>query len=114
MQGMNRKDGKPLSNTDHIRQSVNDILSTPLGSRVMLPGYGSNLHRLVDHPEDTMTSIRIVMSTAVAIARWEPRIAVNSIEVLNVSPGKVAMTLRATDTENQRAILLENIQLEYH
>jgi phage baseplate assembly protein W len=111
MQGMNRDTGKPLSGTDHIRQSVQDILSTPLGTRVMLPGYGSNLQRLVDNPADQVTAIRAVMATAVALARWEPRITVNSINVLKAGEGEISLTVRATDTENQRTILLENIRL---
>lgn len=108
---MNRETGKPLSATDHIRQSVQDILSTPLGSRVMLPGYGSNLLRLVDHPADHVTAVRVVMATAVAIARWEPRVTINTIEVLKAGEGQIMVTIRATDTENQRAVLLENIKL---
>lgn len=108
---MNQETGKPLSATDHIRQSVQDILSTPLGSRVMLPGYGSNLLRLVDHPADHVTAVRVVMATAVAIARWEPRVTINTIEVLKAGEGQIIVTIRATDTENQRAVLLENIKL---
>jgi phage baseplate assembly protein W len=111
MQGMNRETGKPLSATDHIRQSVQDILSTPLGSRVMLPGYGSNLLRLVDHPADHVTAVRVVMATAVAIARWEPRVTINTIAVLKAGEGQIIVTIRATDTEDQRAVLLENIKL---
>ena len=111
MQGMNRDTGKPLSATDHIRQSVDDILSTPLGTRVMLPGYGSNLIRLIDHPADHVTAIRVVMATAVAIARWEPRITINSVNVLKAGEGEITITIKATDTENQRAIVLENIRL---
>lgn len=108
---MNRETGKPLSATDHIRQSVQDILSTPLGSRVMLPGYGSNLLRLVDHPADHVTAVRVVMATAVAIARWEPRVTINTIAVLKAGEGQIIVTIRATDTEDQRAVLLENIKL---
>ncbi|MED7790453.1 GPW/gp25 family protein [Klebsiella aerogenes] len=111
MQGMNRDTGKPLSGTDHIRQSVMDILTTPLGTRVMLPLYGSNLQRLVDHPDNGVTAIRVVMAAAVALARWEPRIAVSSIEVLSAGAGKIEITIRATDIENQRGILLENLLL---
>ncbi|MDY3572310.1 GPW/gp25 family protein [Enterobacter hormaechei] len=111
MQGMDRNTGKPLSGTDHIRQSVQDILSTPVGSRVMLPGYGSNLIHLVDHPTDRTTTIRVVMAAAGALARWEPRIVVNSIDVLQAGGGVIRLSIHATDVENQRAILLENIEL---
>lgn len=108
---MNRTDGKPLSGTEHIRQSVQDILATPLGSRVMLPGYGSGLHKLVDHPESSVTAVRVVMATALALSRWEPRITVNSIDVVKAGNGTIIESIRATDIENQRAIFLENIRL---
>lgn len=109
MQGMNRDTGQPLSGIDHIRQSVTDILTTPLGSRVMLDTYGSDLPDLVDNPSDTVTQIRIVMATAVALARWEPRIRVNSVNVAETSPGRIALTIAATDVENERAVLLEDV-----
>lgn len=111
MQGMNRDTGKPLSATDHIRQSVQDILSTPIGTRVMRPLYGSNLQRLVDHPDDQVTAIRVVMAVAGALSRWEPRISVSSIEVLKVGGGEITISVRAVDVENQRAVYLENIRL---
>ena len=109
MQGMNRDTGQPLSGIDHIRQSVTDILTTPLGSRVMLETYGSDLPDLVDNPSDMVTQIRIVMATAVALARWEPRIRVNSVNVSETSPGHIALTIAATDVENERAVLLEDV-----
>ncbi|MEZ2600751.1 GPW/gp25 family protein [Kluyvera intermedia] len=109
MQGMDRKSGKPLSGIDHIRQSVQDILSTPTGTRVELPLYGSNLIHLVDHPTDRTTTIRVVMAAAGALARWEPRIVVNTIDVLQAGGGAILLSIHATDVENQRAILLEDI-----
>lgn len=111
MQGMNRNTGQPLSGIDHIRQSVNDILTTPLGSRVMLETYGSDLPDLVDNPSDTVTQIRVVMATAVALARWEPRIRVNSVKVAAPTPGKIALTISATDVETERTVLLEDVGL---
>ena len=42
MIGMDRRTGLPLSGIEHLRQSIEDILTTPLGSRRMLPEYGSN------------------------------------------------------------------------
>ena len=49
--GMSRTTGKPLSDEDHLRQSIRDILSTRIGTRVMLRDYGSNIPRMVDLPE---------------------------------------------------------------
>lgn len=54
MNGVNSWTGKRLSGTDHLRQSISDILSTPVGSRVLVRDYGSNLFSLVDNPEMTL------------------------------------------------------------
>ncbi len=46
--GMNSHTGLSISEADHIRQSVRDILLTPVGSRVMRREYGSLLSALID------------------------------------------------------------------
>ena len=50
MKGMSRKTGKYLNDLEHLKQSIVDILTTPVGSRVMRREYGSNLFYLVDRP----------------------------------------------------------------
>ena len=59
MNGVNSRTGKRLSGSDHLRQSVSDILSTPLGSRVLVRDYGSDLFSLVDNPRDDLTRLRV-------------------------------------------------------
>jgi len=68
-----------LSNTDDIESSLEILLTTRPGERVMLPGYGCNLDRLVfDSLTLTMkTYIKDLIKTA--ILYYEPRITVNSI-----------------------------------
>lgn len=41
--GMNRGSGRTVTDLEHIRQSVSDILITPIGSRTMRRSYGSLL-----------------------------------------------------------------------
>ena len=48
MIGMNAKTGKALSGVDHLKQSIQDIVTTPLGSRVMRRDYGCGLFDLLD------------------------------------------------------------------
>ena len=50
MLGMNAHTGQSLSGLDHLRQSIADILSTPLNTRVMRRDYGSRLPELIDQP----------------------------------------------------------------
>ncbi|MEL4869659.1 GPW/gp25 family protein [Pantoea agglomerans] len=81
MNGVNSRTGKRLSGSDHLRQSVSDILSTPLGSRVLVRDYGSDLFSLVDNPRDDLTRLRIIAATASVLARWEPRLRVTRVIV---------------------------------
>ena len=50
MNGLNAHTGQPLAGLDHLRQSIADILSTPLNTRVMRRDYGSRLPELIDQP----------------------------------------------------------------
>lgn len=111
MQGMNRDTGAQLSGSDHISQSVKDILTTPLGTRVMLPEYGSELFKLVDNPTDSTTTIKVVMATAGALARWEPRIRVDRVYAIGLVTGKITLSLAATDIEMSKPFYIKNLEL---
>ncbi len=81
MNGMHQITGKPLSGMDHVRQSINNILTTPLGSRVMRRDYGSVLPDLIDQPLNETTILRLYAATATALIRWEPRLQLSSIRL---------------------------------
>ena len=83
MNGINATTGKLLSGLDHLRQSIADILSTPIGSRVMRRDYGSNLYLLIDHPMDGALKMEIYSSVIDALEKWEPRLKVNSMAMEN-------------------------------
>lgn len=113
MKGMNRSTGKVLAGTDHIAQSVIDILTTPIGTRVMLPEYGSNLPDLVDNPSDPVLAIKIIIASAGALARWEPRIRIDRIRpvALDAKIGRIAIDIEATDVETRKRLKLNNLEL---
>lgn len=78
--GMHAGTGRALSDVDHIRQSVRDILTTPVGSRVMRREYGSLLPRLIDQPLHGATLQRAYAATVMALIRWEPRIRIARVQ----------------------------------
>ncbi|MCJ8215459.1 GPW/gp25 family protein [Aeromonas veronii] len=80
--GMNATNGRAISATDHIIQSVRDILITPVGSRVMRRDYGSELFYLIDMPQHQATRLRLMAATVQALINWEPRITVTRVDVL--------------------------------
>lgn len=79
MTGMARTTGATLDGVDHIRQSVADILSTPLNARVGRRDYGSQLPDLVDQPRTAANILRIYAATALALARWENRLRLRRV-----------------------------------
>ena len=78
---MNVKTGRALSYSAHISQSITDILTTPIGSRVMRRDYGSLLPALIDQPSNSANVARVAAAAAVALMRWEPRIRVKKISL---------------------------------
>ena len=81
MQGVDALTGRPAAGAAHLRQSIRDILTTPLGSRVMRRTYGSRLFELVDSPLNAAAVAAIVAATAEAIDRWEPRYRLRRVQV---------------------------------
>ncbi|MED5735234.1 GPW/gp25 family protein [Enterobacter ludwigii] len=58
--GMNSQTGLSISEIKHIRQSVRDILVTPIGSRVMRREYGSLLSALIHQPPTPALRLQIM------------------------------------------------------
>ncbi|RXJ66375.1 phage baseplate protein, partial [Veronia nyctiphanis] len=74
-------------------QSLADILTTPIGTRVMRRDYGSRLFELVDAPMNDETLGEIYVATAEAIERWEPRFHLLQVLTSKLSPGHVTLDL---------------------
>ncbi len=64
-----------------IQSSLEILLSTILGERVMLPGYGCNLEELLFEPLDTTTKTIIADKIETAILYHESRINVGKIKL---------------------------------
>jgi len=103
MSGMSRATGKALSETEHIRQSIRDILTTPLGSRVKRRTYGSLIPSLIDQPGNAANRLRLMSATVMAIINWEPRVSVLSATIDLAMDGTVIVDLEALRSAGQRA-----------
>jgi len=93
MIGLDRRTGQPLAGQAHLRQSIEDILSTPLGSRRMRPDYGSQLRRFVDLPVNEGWKSAVQAEVARALQRWEPRLKLERVRVTAVVGGQVTLQL---------------------
>ncbi|HEX8583051.1 MAG TPA: GPW/gp25 family protein [Allosphingosinicella sp.] len=104
MKGMNAATGKPLSGEGHLRQSVADILTTMVGTRVGLRDYGSLLPELIDQPMNPAGQLRLFAATAVALMRWEPRLRLTRVTLdRGADPGAFDLTLFGTRTDTAPA-----------
>lgn len=111
MQGMNKDSGKPLSGSDHLRQSVADILSTRKGTRVMRRDYGSDIPLLVDRPVNPSTLAAIRAETVDALAKWEPRLRCERVHLTEVYDGQVLMDLTFTYLPDGREVTLTDLRV---
>ena len=93
MAGMNSTTGRAMSALAHIRQSIADILTTPIGSRLMRRRYGSEVPELMDQPLNSATVLRIYAATAYAIRLWEPRISLTGLQFETGEPGAASLIL---------------------
>lgn len=98
-----------------IEQSIRIILSTAPGERVMRPEFGCGIHDYVFATIDTTTLNLIAEDVETALARWEPRIEVLSIdaEMADSARGRldVEIEYRVRQT-NQEANLVYPFYME--
>lgn len=62
-------------------ESIRRILVTPLGTRVMMPEYGSRLFELVDKTVDDEWVLDATRYTYEAIEKNEPRVVVKKVTI---------------------------------
>lgn len=110
MIGMSRTDGTPMEGDDHIIQSVQDILTTPKGTRAMLREYGSRLPDLVDRPQNELLDVELQAAVAEALDKWEPRFKLSRVWIsARSSEGRVVLGVEGTIVSEGRVFRIEGI-----
>ncbi len=92
-----------------IQQSIRIILGTVPGERVMRPEFGCRIHELVFAPRDAATEGLAIYYVEQALGRWEPRIELQEINVLDDPHHDGAMLIeikyRIKATHDERSIV---------
>ncbi len=111
MTGMSARTGRMLDGAAHLRQSIRDILTTPVGSRVMRRDYGSRLFELVDTPLDGGALVEVYAAVAEALERWEPRFRLTRVQASasEAGTGQVVLDLEGEYLPEGRPVRLEGI-----
>ncbi|EDX3520911.1 baseplate assembly protein [Salmonella enterica subsp. enterica serovar Miami] len=100
--GMNPNGTGTLNDADQLWNSVKDILTTPLASRVMRRDYGSLVPDLIDEPQNDATRLQCMSAAVIALARWETRIALNTIDIRWSKDGRAEAELTGIITRSMQ------------
>lgn len=106
MRGVDAQTGAALAGVDHLRQSVRDVLATPIGGRVMRPAYGSRLLALVDAPMSPAWAARARAAALEALDRWEPRLRVDSVDARRESDGHATIEVAGEYLPDGQPVLI--------
>ncbi len=86
-----------ISDEADIRSSLEILLSTEVGERVMQPKYGCNLHRLLFEPLDLTLQAYMRDLVKTAILYFEPRIILDDVTFeLASEEGRIDITIDYT------------------
>jgi phage baseplate assembly protein W len=107
MTGLSRDTGRLVELDAHLAQSIADILTTPIGTRVIVREYGSDLPRLIDAPINGETQVDLFVATAEALERWEPRYRLTRVEIAAARAGHVDLRLTGEVDGAARQIAVE-------
>ncbi|MEO1827658.1 MAG: GPW/gp25 family protein [Pseudomonas sp.] len=99
--------GKPISGLEHLRQSIADIITTPIGTRVMRRDYGSLVPSLIDAPQNNATTVRLYSAITSALMRWEPRVRLSRVAITHTSAGAAVLDLEGENAETGNAVSLQ-------
>lgn len=111
MQGMNKQTGKELSGIAHLKQSITDILTTPIGSRPMRRDYGSRLFERIDNPITGELIAEIYSDVVEAIFNYEPRFEVSNISIADIDKGKIVLDLEGRYLPTGENLKIENLTI---
>lgn len=100
--GIDRNTGEVITGWDHVRQSLEVLISTAIGSRVERRDYGCDIEGLIDKPQNEETVVDFAIAIAEALeprpfdnGRFlgEPRFQINRFTYDLETPGVVTAAI---------------------
>ena len=109
---MDRYTGKTISDYAHLRQSINTILTTSIGSRLFVRDFGAALVDLLDAPMNSAFLLSLRSAIADALEKYEPRIAIKKVDipVFDSANGVIVVRLQGVYLPNGDLITLDNLE----
>jgi hypothetical protein len=88
--GIDRNTGAVLTGWGHCVQSILDIVSTAIGSRVIARPYGSDGPDMIDRPQSPPSIVAHWSAIAEALRKWEPGFRLKQVAATRLGPDGVA------------------------
>ncbi len=111
MTGMDMNTGKPIYGDDHLKQSIRDILTTPVGSRVMRRSYGSGVFKLLHQPIDALLKAKLQVSIADALRKYEHRVRFTRVQVNKIDDQLMELDIEGYYVEDNKTFKLEEFKI---
>lgn len=111
MKGIHATSGGTASDLTHLRQSVRDILTTPIGSRVMRRDYGSRLFELIDAPFTASLRVALVAAAIEALLAWEPRLEIDEVKLTSYAPGAAVFEVSGVYVPTGNDVVLSGVMI---
>ncbi len=96
-----------------VRQAIRIILSTRPGEQLMRPEFGAGLENFLHEPNTLTTRRRIYDLIMESLARWEPRILLDRVDVSEVPDqpaqvrAEILYRLRRTGVPQQMGLTMD-------
>ena len=109
---MNINTGRSIEDMEHLRQSITNILSTPIGSRIMRRDYGSRLFKRLDAPLTGELLAEIYADVVEALFSYEPRFEVTNVSVVSMDQGHLILDVTGKYLITGEDITLNGIEIQ--
>ena len=109
---MNINTGRSIEDMEHLRQSITNILSTPIGSRIMRRDYGSRLFKRLDAPLTGELLAEIYADVVEALFSYEPRFEVTNVSVVSMDQGHLILDVTGKYLVTGEDVTLNGIEIQ--
>ncbi|WHU03666.1 GPW/gp25 family protein [Sphingomonas sp. NIBR02145] len=106
---MDRFTGKPLERDKHIPQSIDDILSTPKGTRIMRRDYGATYLNQDGSARTGLQGDDVAEEATALLAEYEPRIRVYGVSATMIGGTPSSITVEYADNEDTTGRTLRHV-----
>lgn len=107
---MSRTTGLNITYEEHVRQSINDLLTTLPGERIFLNDYGASLRDLIDSPLTPGLLLSAKNRISKAVYDYEPRVKVKLVEIIpDISGSEFQVRLHLYLYKQNENIVVEGV-----